>query len=382
MSSFPALCVVEQSPLACEETGAAGELRMVHTVVKNVPFDIRLGVEASPYGEDSVMDFNHFPFDAKLCYDTPERKEVHFVTSRPFEVRRVLQSSGTFVHLQFRIKALSSHYENLCFLLCIFAVDPLHHGTPLDPNLAATSAPIRVISKLETNKKRKEPTGRQPVPRKKKEDRIKDAIEEIHHTVIQQDQIVRGLSQWAAEQGFHTPPSHLLRSSSPPSPPPALPTSFTTPSPTHPTLSPLFRTEPSQPGIPLFDLQSESPNTNANVAFEWPAELALPETSMEDVFSESHFRFAFESFMTVNQTLEQDERHDRIRTILRKLSRDQADVLSQFLKVLLSHGVEACSRQVGCSCSYCPYELQVQQFQLEQLTATLDPDSAFSFYPE
>merc|ERR1712137_307263 len=196
---YPSLFILEQTPAGCEEclNPPEEEIGSAHTVVKNTAFDIHIGAStlapsSSTTAPSPALDLNAFSFDAKLLYHTAERKEVDYVASKPFEILRVVRPHEETVQLQCEVKVLSSHYEGLCFVLYIFAVNPARPSEPLHPQLSVTSHPIRVVSKPE-NKSRKRQRA-PPAPRKKKEDRMKEAIQGIAMQLYAQEQVVHQLT--------------------------------------------------------------------------------------------------------------------------------------------------------------------------------------------
>lgn len=378
--NFPQLVILEQTPPAqCEINGE--DERHVHTVVKNTSFDMRFGFKQTDTNEQSAFNFNHVVFDGKLLYDTEELTEVEFITHKPFEMRRILQPDGNEIQMQFRIKVLSSHHENLCFILKIQALHPVT-GEELHPSMTVFSHPIRVISKPERKKK---PKKKAPPRRKKMEERMKDSISEIEQLQQNQISVIKSLSEWAITNGY-TGKLPIAQTK----------TSTTTTLVPSPKIS-LNSSVPTSLPSPLFHSTDSITKKRNRSEFNWsvppppivnqvePAVLPPSHTSIGNDSSSSNNEFgdAMEIFFMLYNTLDVEERHDKLRKIIRSSSKQELDTIINFISILAKDAIPICSKNVGCSCAFCPYELQLQSVQLDEIAFPGDvAEDSFSFYPE
>ena len=378
----PQLVVLEQSPpSACDP----GSTKHIHTVVKNIPFDIRLGFHDN-VATGCELDFNDFNFDAKLLYDTPQLKEVDYINHQPFEMRRIIQQSGKVVELQCKIKVLSSHHENLSFRLKIHALHPVN-GEEVSSSLSVLSHPIRVISKPERKNITKKPKSTAP-KRRRINDRIQDSVKMIQDLQNSQREAMNTLSNWIHVNHGKDKNTTILpipNTLNEVNESPSIRNSM--PNPTFQISSkeveePLFSSSPSV-GFNYWKEQEETipPIPSPSFLSEIPKNLLIAQLGNQNISeSSSAFCYAFENFMMLYNTMDTEERHDRIRRLLRNSSKSDLDLVSSFLKILVDNGIKLCSQNVGCTCSFCPYELQLHQINLEQ-TFSMPPES-FSFYPE
>jgi len=162
MGMIGAPILLAQTSLAQEKYNYNGEQKVVHNVIKNHPFTLRVG-----FSNDSSINFNNVNTEATLVYDQegPE-KEVDFVKAKPLEYFTHTNDKGDQLFVQIRIKVLSSQHEDM-----FFRVKLNNHSTitkEFIPSLTLYSQPIKVISKPDQIKKRNGSVTHDPRPRSKR----------------------------------------------------------------------------------------------------------------------------------------------------------------------------------------------------------------------
>eukprot|EP01114_Cavostelium_apophysatum_P018610 TRINITY_DN579_c0_g1_i1.p1 TRINITY_DN579_c0_g1~~TRINITY_DN579_c0_g1_i1.p1 ORF type:complete len:406 (+),score=108.67 TRINITY_DN579_c0_g1_i1:132-1220(+) len=143
----PQLFIIGQKTHCDEVISKNGLPKTVHTVVKNSPFHITIGLNNAT----SSLDFNRIAFDASLVYDEGG-KEVDYVKNKPIEFKPVPSQNGNQLDCETRIKVLTSHHEDLLFKIKIQGFNPTTKQEVA--GLMIYSFPIKVISKPEQLKKR------------------------------------------------------------------------------------------------------------------------------------------------------------------------------------------------------------------------------------
>jgi len=140
--------LLAQTSSAQEKFSSNGVQKVVHNVIKNHPFTLRVGLNS-----DSTLNFNQLTPEAHLVYDAegPE-KEVDFVKSKPLEYFTHTNDKGDQLFVQIRIKVLSSQHEDMFFRVKV--INFLNSTKELIPNMTIYSQPIKVISKPDQIKKR------------------------------------------------------------------------------------------------------------------------------------------------------------------------------------------------------------------------------------
>jgi len=368
-AALPSLVILEQTPPpTMEPCTSSNQERAVHVIVKNIPFNMRLGLQYT-HPNGPALNLNHLMFDGKLLYDTPENKEVDYVSVRPVEIRRFVKQESDEISLQLRIKVLSSHHENLCFVVKVLALNPIT-GQEFHP-LSVISEPIRVISKPE-RKRLKPPAPPKPTPPKKRkiDDRIKDSLAQIVDQQSEQEEIILNLYQRLMN------PSNA----NPSSPAPPIASAILTQSTTELLLAPIGPME-------IADVLKDNPAqaiTSPNSFDFWvpPSSGASEFSKQEDSSSleSSSFSNAFGRFLFLYSTLTADDRHMQIRKLIRNSSQREIERISLFLDILATDGVRA-SLESGCACAVCPYKSRVKEFEQEQFAfGVTDDDDVNSFY--
>jgi hypothetical protein len=124
-----------------------GENKQLHSVIKNVPFIIDLGLVGD--FDKNAINFNKCTLEATLMYDSSEDKPVHYVSRRPVEYNCTVDksSAGDRVKVECTLNVLSSQHEGAYFRLRFTAASLALH---------VLSEPIRVVSKPLQLKKVKE----------------------------------------------------------------------------------------------------------------------------------------------------------------------------------------------------------------------------------
>jgi len=147
MSSYvpPSRLVVLQHKAHAEEIVTKnGEQKDVHIIVKNTPYQLRVG---SAFGAPRV-DFNKIVFEAFLLYDSDGLKEeVDYVKNKPVEFRCSPTDHGEILDVELRIKVLSSQHQDSLFKVKIQGYNPSTREEL--PSLVAFTPSLKVISKPE-----------------------------------------------------------------------------------------------------------------------------------------------------------------------------------------------------------------------------------------
>jgi hypothetical protein len=155
------LVVLRQNSLVEEKLIKNGQPKAYHIVVKNSPFLVQLGLTSrnpTPAvffsASNKVLDIAQYNFEAKLFYDIEGDKEVSWVKEKPMEckIHPNDHQPGTLT-AEVRIKVLSTQHEDLFFKVKFTAIDK---ATKRE-TFCTYSAPIKVISKSDQVKKKKQP---------------------------------------------------------------------------------------------------------------------------------------------------------------------------------------------------------------------------------
>jgi hypothetical protein len=140
------LVILRQNSLSIEHIYKNGLQKKVHVVVKNHPFMIQVGLSSSTW-EGQKIDFNRYPVEARLLYDTEALKEVNFVKMKPLEFKAQVNERGDQVAVELRPKVLTSQLEDMLFRVRLTAVDSITKQ-PI-PTWTVLSESIKVVSKPE-----------------------------------------------------------------------------------------------------------------------------------------------------------------------------------------------------------------------------------------
>jgi hypothetical protein len=152
------LNIVKQNSLLEEICSKNGKTEKVHNVVKNMPFTIIVGSRG--------VDLAKGNLEARLIYNSADRKEVPFLAKSPLEYFTHFNASGDEVTIEFRIKVLSSQLENSTFLI---KVSVKHDSKSVD----VCSAPIRSVSKVQQIQRKKDAIQNNVVPTTPSIDQLK-----------------------------------------------------------------------------------------------------------------------------------------------------------------------------------------------------------------
>jgi len=134
-------------------------------VVKNQPFLIQVGLLNTVFVEGQAVDFTRFPIEARLLYDADNLKEVDFVKLKPMDVKPHVNDRGDQVTAEIRIKVLTSQLEDMLFRVRLCAIHPITKARI--EQLCVVSEPIKVVSKPEQVKKKKDPAVQQAKAKEK-----------------------------------------------------------------------------------------------------------------------------------------------------------------------------------------------------------------------
>jgi len=144
----PQIAILKYKSHSEETLSKNGVQKIIHVVVKNSPFLLKLGF----VGANSAFDLNQVTFEATLFYDCDESKEVDYVKVKPFEFKAQANEEGGEVDVEIRIKVLTSQHEDMLFKIKIVGYHP-NTRIPI-PGLTLFSSPVKVISKPEQLKKK------------------------------------------------------------------------------------------------------------------------------------------------------------------------------------------------------------------------------------
>lgn len=152
----PQLVVLRQNSLAEDKLVKNGHTKHYHIVVKNSPFLIQLGLSnrAGGYFGKADLNLNQFAFEGRLYYDVDPEKEVSWVKEKPMECKITInEHQPGLINAEVRLKVLSTQHEDLFFKVKFFAIEKATRREIFQ----ACSSPIKVISKSDQVKKKKEP---------------------------------------------------------------------------------------------------------------------------------------------------------------------------------------------------------------------------------
>jgi hypothetical protein len=117
------LIVAQLSSLDQEEVHRNAEKKVVHSVIKNIPFSIVLGLRGTfdPY----AVDFHKFTLNSTLLYDTHgEERIVDWVKSSPIDCVVQVNETGERATAEVRLQSLSSQHEDMAFRIKFTAEPP------------------------------------------------------------------------------------------------------------------------------------------------------------------------------------------------------------------------------------------------------------------
>lgn len=174
-----------------EEKKATHNGKPVHTVVKNAPFMIILGLNHhANVKPNEQLNFSRLSFSTALVYDAeepPYNKQVDFVKVKPVEHKAKVSGQGSQVFLEVRLKVLTSQHENSLFRVKITAYQTTT-SEGFFPELCVYSDAIKVMSKPEQIMKKAHLKKKRTV-----EDSLTDTVSRILEQQKQQEQLIHTL---------------------------------------------------------------------------------------------------------------------------------------------------------------------------------------------
>lgn len=195
------LVILQLSSLDQEEVYRNAEKKIVHAVIKNIPFAMELGFRGrfDPY----VVDFHKFTLKCTLLYDTQgEERTVDWVKSSPIDCVVQVNETGERATTEVRLQALSSQHEDMAFRIKYTAVPPATSN--LEP-LVVVSEPIKVVSKQSQLKKNKKPPATRGAKKRTaaavaapENAQIADSLARIEAQQRQQQSLINSLIQTVA----------------------------------------------------------------------------------------------------------------------------------------------------------------------------------------
>ncbi|KAL6055985.1 hypothetical protein QOT17_016402 [Balamuthia mandrillaris] len=118
---------IEDGTATTEEGTPATRTKVVHNVVKNTPFVVRVGLQSCEEAAPLAFNFNTtHSLEVALCFDCEELKEVPFLNQKPvdYKVRSVTNANKEVeLNVDVKIRVLSSHCEHMMFRLRFRLVD-------------------------------------------------------------------------------------------------------------------------------------------------------------------------------------------------------------------------------------------------------------------
>lgn len=138
----PSLEIIHQESVARENFILNGENKDLHLVVKNIPFNIRIGAHNLDLRKCSLSAKLYYDFQDSSLRESSSLREVETLKVSPLDFICHLDPSGTSVDFELKISVLSSAHEGSFFRVKLSALDP-EIGTPVE----CLSAPLRIMSK-------------------------------------------------------------------------------------------------------------------------------------------------------------------------------------------------------------------------------------------
>jgi len=149
--NFSRLSVIRHRAHAEEVISKNGIQKNLHIIVKNSPYHLHIGSTGLPR-----VDFSKVAFEAYLLYDCEGLKEVDYVKVKPMDFKSTPSDNGQQLDVELRIKVLTSQHEDMLFKVKIQGYNPATREEL--PNLTLFTPSIRVISKPEQIKAKREPS--------------------------------------------------------------------------------------------------------------------------------------------------------------------------------------------------------------------------------
>ncbi len=312
------LNIVKQNSLLEEICSKNGKTEKVHNVVKNMPFTIIVGSRG--------VDLTKGNLEARLIYNSADRKEVPFLAKSPLEYFTHFNASGDEVTIEFRIKVLSSQLENSTFLIKV----SVKHDAK---NAEVLSAPIRSVSKVQQIQRKKDAIQNNVVPATPSIDQLK---KRKRSRAVVEDEDSSSSSPEIMEMLHQIRETQLLQ------------------------LEMMERASMVQtPLIPKLGFDSSMEEDSC----------ASPRTpSLED---------AFRTFIAAYQATSASERPSKLRRLLE--SSDVSQAASELVVNLGQAGIQVpCSHNsedfnTVCNCTNCPYKSQLNQLDDFYMTYLTNP---------
>ena len=111
------LKIIRQNSTFEETVHDSGLPKLVRIVIKNSPFLVVVGASDS----SEKIDFNDYFIECTLTYDDGVNKRVDFVKSKPIDYKTSIHSNGARLHIEVKIKVLSSQHEDMNFKVLVQA---------------------------------------------------------------------------------------------------------------------------------------------------------------------------------------------------------------------------------------------------------------------
>lgn len=119
------------------------------------PYNLTSPIKTEPPSRGRSLDssITSLSLDCRLYYDTNPLKEVDYLYSSPIDFRIIPSANSSRFTVEFKIKILTSHREDMLFRIGIQMIDNTTNK-PFE-NMFCISMPIKVLSKTEQSKKTK-----------------------------------------------------------------------------------------------------------------------------------------------------------------------------------------------------------------------------------
>jgi len=193
MDSTPVqLALLKQSSLTEDSIAKNGSSRVIHVVVKNSPFSITYGFPTTSASSSVSTDLHDYNVEAKLLYDSDLEKEVDFVKAKPLLAKITLNQNGSKMTVEGRIKVLTSQLENSLFRMGIFVYDRQTKELAFP---ITYSESIKVISKSDQVKKKKQISDHDDKKKRNISDILTDALEYIEARQSEQVELLDNLME-------------------------------------------------------------------------------------------------------------------------------------------------------------------------------------------
>jgi len=331
----PRLKIVKQNSLTSVVTIKDGQSQTIHTVVKNSPFIIQVGLDTSVLHDSATLtivenpttvqplNLTHVTLDAKLLYDNLEQKEVDFVKHKPLDYKlQSVNESGTEAQIECRLKVLTSQLEDMHFRIKFQAILVQTEVC----FMTAITDPIKVISKPERPPPDKRPRPN-PGKRKTNNDILLETLTSVHQRQTQQQEMLKQLMQFVSKGSIAANPNST-----------AIPAEPAFGNPVHTNLLPA--TAAPAPPVPPVNV----PGNSGSQSMFW--EPAKKKHKLDDD-RPLDFETAFRDLMDAFDALAPEKRGDYMRNFIRN-NNTSPDELSELHDMFSSEGL---GRSIGMEIS-------------------------------